>query len=674
MRVLSAGFMICLFLINQVLSEDKSLQFEDFFSVSRLGKPVVSPDGSQMAFTVKKANIDDNSYSTQIWIINSDGTDLRQLTTNPASNTSPEFSADGKYLYLLNKQSGSMQVSRLDLGTSQIDQVTDLYGDINGFCVSPQNTHILLGRKVPPDCPNEASIEERGEIEKSKVVKARIIDQLMYRHWNEWLEGKFSHLFISSIGGKDPKDLTPGMYHTPPIGLSSDHDYTFSPDGKEVCYVSNHDPQVAISTNNDLFITNLEGNKSEKISISTGNDNQPHYSPDGKYIAYSSMERTGFEADRQRIMLYDRSKKSATELTKGFELSVTEILWAPNSTEIYFTVEEKGNISIYKVDVLEKTIVPVLKGNDLKGIKFLGKNTLVFLKQSTQMPYEIFSYQIEKKDLKQLTHFNDARLAEFDLPPYEEFWFIGANGDSIQGFIMKPPLFEEGKKYPTVHMIHGGPQGMWSNEWHFRWNYQMFAAPGYAVYYINFHGSRGYGQKFTDSISRHWGDLPYEDLVKGTEYVIKNFDFVDGERLAAAGASYGGFMINWIAGHDNPYRCLISHDGTYEQVSMWGATEELWFPEWEFGGTPWEEGTVYEEWSPSRLAANFKTPTLVIHGEHDYRVPYTQGLQFFSALQRQGVPSRLLFFPDEDHFVQKPQNAQFWWNTVYEWLNTYLLP
>jgi dipeptidyl aminopeptidase/acylaminoacyl peptidase len=347
-------------------------------------------------------------------------------------------------------------------------------------------------------------------------------------------------------------------------------------------------------------------------------------------------------------------------------------LWAPDSKSIYFTAEEAGNNSIYRVPVTEPVIEPVLKGHNVRGIQFLDHNILVFSRQTNRMPFEIYSYNLENKELSALTHFNDEILKNFDLPGYEEFWFLGAQGDSVQGFIMKPPHFEEGKKYPAIHLIHGGPQGMWSNEWHFRWNYQMFATPGYVVYYINFHGSRGYGQKFTDSISRHWGDLPYEDIVKATEYVIKHYEYVDPERLGAAGASYGGFMINWIAGHENPYKCLISHDGVYDQVSMWGSTEELWFPEWEMGGVPWQAGSVYGKWSPSRLAANFKTPTLVIHGEHDYRVPYTQGLQFFTALQRQGVPSRLLFFPDEDHFVRKPKNAQLWWKTVHEWLHKYL--
>jgi len=654
------------------MAQTKTLQFEDFFCVARVDAPAISADGQMLAFTVKNASLSDNTSTTQIWISDRAGTNIRQITKTPGSRSNPVFSPDGKYLYFLNKQSGSMQIWRIELKSEKSEQVTDLYGDIDGFVLSPGGSQLLLARRVPADCPDESCIEKEAEQKKNNPVKARLIDQLMYRHWNEWLEGKYNHLFLYRQDNKNIEDLTPGAYHTPPIALGSSHDYTFSPDGNEICYVSNHDKMLAASTNNDIFIYSLSGGRTTKISPGSGNDNNPHYSPDGKYIAYCSMERAGFESDRSRLMLYDRQTERIRELTPDFTLSVGEILWSPDGKEIYFTAEERGNISIYKAALSSARINTVLKGHDLKGIGFLDEHTLVFAGQSTQRPYELFTYNLDSAQLKALTRFNDEFLAQFDLPAYEEFWFSGANGDSVQGFIMKPPHFQKGEKYPAVHMIHGGPQGMWSNEWHFRWNYQMFAAPGYAVYYINFHGSSGYGQPFTDSITRHWGDLPYEDLVKGTEYVLKHYDFIDPERLAAAGASYGGFMINWIAGHENPYQCLISHDGTYEQVSMWGATEELWFPEWEFGGLPWQKGTDYEKWSPSRLAGNFKTPLLVIHSEHDYRVPYTQGLQLFTALQRQGVPSRLLFFPDEDHFVQKPLNAQLWWKTVYDWLARYL--
>jgi len=671
-RLFLTAIIFTLLGITSLLSENRPIKFENFFSVNRLGTPVVSPDGQKIAFTVKEANIEQNSYSTQVWLVNNDGNNLKQVTTHTSASLNPVFSPDGMNLYFLSSRSGSSQIWKISLSGGDAQQVSDVYGDIEGFILSPHHSYFIFVRKVLPDCENEDCIKEKGEIQKNNPVKARVIDKLMYRHWNEWLEGQYSHLFLLSLDGTIIKDLTPGPYHTPPISLGSATDYSFSPDGEEISYVTNTDDEIAMSTNNDVYIVSVEGDEPVKISPGPGNDNNPRYSPDGKYIAYSSMERAGFEADRHRIMLYDRETKETIELTAGFRLSVGEYLWSPEGNELYFTAEEAGNNSIFKVSLEDTKILAVLKGHNVRGVKFLDTRTLVFSKQTNKMPFEIFSYELKNEILKPITHFNDEQLKEFDLPDFEEFWFTGAQGDSVQGFIMKPPQFEEGKKYPAVHLIHGGPQGMWSNEWHFRWNYQMFATPGYVVYYINFHGSTGYGQKFTDSISKHWGDLPYEDLVKGTEYIIKHYDFVDPDRLGAAGASYGGFMINWIAGNENPYKCLISHDGVYDQVSMWGSTEELWFPEWEMGGVPWQAGSVYGKWSPSRLAANFKTPTLVIHGEHDYRVPYTQGLQFFTALQRQGVPSRLLYFPDEDHFVTKPKNAQFWWKNVHEWFDKYL--
>ncbi|HHJ52963.1 MAG TPA: S9 family peptidase, partial [Caldithrix abyssi] len=479
-------------------------------------------------------------------------------------------------------------------------------------------------------------------------------------------------VFIADADGQNIKDVTPGDYDTPPLDLGSGHDYTFSPDGKEICFVRNTDPMVAASTNNDLFIEDLATGKISRLTANKGNDNNPNYSPDGRYIAYASMERAGFEADRQRLMLYDRQTKATRELTKGFDLSVSSILWSPDGKEIYFTVAENGSISLYRVAIADAKITPVLKGHYISAVQFAGKNQLVFKEQSEAMPYEIFSLDLKSGKRTRLTHINDERLKQLALSQLEPFSFTGAKGDVVHGFIMKPPFFDPNKKYPAIELIHGGPQGAWTNDFHYRWNYQMFAAPGYVIFMINFHGSRGYGQAFTDAVSKDWGGAPYRDILIGTEYVLSHYPFIDRERVGAAGASYGGFMINWIAGADNPFKCLVSHDGVYEQVSMYGATEELWFPEWEFNGTPWQKGSLYQKWNPANRAANFKTPTLVIHGEHDYRVPYTQGLQMFTALQRQGVESKLLFFPDEDHFVRKPQNARLWWKTVHEWFASHL--
>jgi dipeptidyl aminopeptidase/acylaminoacyl peptidase len=649
-----------------------AIDFSTFFSVNRLGSPLVSASGKFMIFTVKKALLAENKYETQIWRIEADGSGLRQLTSSIASSNDPQIGLNDVYLYFLAKRGTTSQVWKLPLSGGEAQPVTDLYGDISGFAMSADNKNLLLQRMVDPDCTGEESIQKSSEQKQQSKSRARIIDHLMYRHWNEWLEGKFGHLFLYDLEKSQAEDITPGAYHTPPIALGSSSDYCFSADGQEICFVSNHDAQLATSTNNDIFLFNLATKKTTRISSSPGNDCNPHYSPDGVYIAYTSMERAGFEADRQRLMLYGRKTGKTAELTTGFTLSVDEIIWSADSRDIYFTSEEAENTSLYKVNLKTKKIEAVLKGHYVSGVKFLNKDEMVFSGQSTRYPAEIFKYNLRDRKLTQLTHFNTEDLDRFDLPGYEEFWFSGALGDSVQGFIMKPPGFVQGRRYPAVHLIHGGPQGAWNNNFHFRWNYQMFAAPGYVVYWINFHGSRGYGQKFTDIISGHWGDYPYEDLVKGTEYVLSHYDYVDGDRLAAAGASYGGFMVNWIAGHEHPYKCLISHDGIYEQISMYGATEELWFPEWEFGGLPWQENTTYQQWSPGRLAGNFKTPMLIVHGENDYRVPYTQGLQMFTALQRQGVASRLLYFPDEDHFVQKPQNAQVWWDTVYEWLGKYL--
>jgi dipeptidyl aminopeptidase/acylaminoacyl peptidase len=662
-------FKVIIFLmLSMTLMAKDALNFDAFFEVDRVDPPIVSMDGKWISFSVKKANIEENTYQTHLWIMDANGDNKKQITTEGKRNASPAFSNSSEDIYYLSNRSEFTQVWMYNLKSGNHTQVTNVHGSISGFVLSPDNTFMVLQRETYPDCKSEDCIKEMDD----KKGTARIIDNLMYRHWNEWLEGKYKHLFVYNLSDKSITDITPGPFHAPPISLGSSHDVTISPDGKEVCFVSNQNEMVAISTNNDVFIVDQKGVNQSKVSASAGNDNNPHYSPDGVQIAYTSMKRAGFEADQLRLKVYNRKTKLTEDYSADLKFSISELVWGPDGKSIYILCEETGDKSIYKIDLDNKSITPVLKKHYIKGIKFLNSGEMVFAKQTASWPHEIFKYNLDSKELTMLTDFNSKLRQNYDLPGYEEFWFTGALGEKVQGFIMKPPNFEEGKKYPAIHLIHGGPQGMWGNDFHFRWNYQMFASKGYVVYMINFHGSKGYGQKFTDVISGHWGDYPYEDLVKGTEYVLKNYEYIDEERLAAAGASYGGFMVNWIAGHENPYKCLVSHDGVYDQVSMWGSTEELWFPEWEFGGVPWQDGTTFDKWSPSRLAGNFKTPTLVIHGEKDYRVPYTQGLQMFSALQRQGVPSRLLYFPDEDHFVKKPKNARIWWQTVHEWFAEYL--
>jgi len=669
-NIANLSMMMLILLFTGLNAQGKRpIGFEDFFGMHRLGAVKVSPNGKMVAYTLTVPNIQENNFITDIWTMDLKTLEPKQFTQAEKSSSAPVWSPDSKELYFNHNN----QIWKKSLNGNEAIQVTEFASGAAGPVLSADGNQMLFTSDVYPDCPDEDCNKKRMEKFENSKVKARVIDQLLYRHWNRWLEGKRGHVFISGTDGNNVKDLTPGDYDSPPLSLGSNHDYTFAPDGKEICFVRNTDEIVAASTNNDLFIASLADSKTTRLTENKANDNHPVYSPDGKYIAFASMSRPGFEADKQRLMLYDRKEGSFKDLTEDFELSVESIIWHPKSKEIYFTASELGTKSIYKVDIKNGNLSVILKGHYLSNVQFADNNTLIFQKQTAAMPHEIFRMDLKKNKIEQITNINSKRLTKLELSKLEPFQFTGAKGETVSGFIMKPPFFDPNKKYPAVQLIHGGPQGAWGDDFHYRWNYQMFAAPGYVVYMINFHGSRGYGQDFMDLVSKDWGGAPYEDIKLGTEYVTRNYPFIDKNRIGAAGASYGGFMINWIAGDkDHPYKCLVSHDGVYEQVSMYGATEELWFPEWEFNGTPWDEGSMHQKWSPANRAKNFKAPTLVIHGEHDYRVPYTQGLQFFSALQRQGVPSRLLFFPDEDHFVRKPQNARLWWKTVHDWFAQYL--
>ncbi len=663
--VLSILFVV-LFLSNLFSETKRVITFEDFFAMKRLGTPVISSDNKSIACEITIPDIEENKLVKEIIVMDFNGNQVQQFGAKEGSVKNPSFSKDNKYVYFIKDK----QVWRIQAEGSMPEQITDIHSGVKKFKFSPDEKWILIESDVYPDCKTQDCMKAIDEKKEKSKVEARIYDHLLYRHWNEWRDEKRSHLLLYDVSTHNVSDLTPGPYDTPPLALGSKHDYTFSPDGKEIAFVSNHDPVVATSTNNDVFVLSLKTGTSVKISKSLGNDTHPVYSPDGKYIAFLSMERAGFEADQKRIMLYNRDNKSLIHLTVGSDFSAGEIVWSESSEKIYFTANEKGYVPLFQLDIAAKQISALVKNHHIKGIT-VSNNNIIFLSQSARSPFEIFSYNLDNKKTTKISSVNDEILAKLELPKWEDFWFDGANGEKVHGFIMKPPFFEEGKKYPAIEIIHGGPQGMMGDKFHYRWNTQMFSAPGYVVFWINFHGSTGYGQKFTDSISKHWGDRPFEDIIIGTQYVIDNYKFVDPDRIAAAGASYGGTMINWICGHENPFKALVSHDGVYDQRSMWGATEELWFPEWELGGLFWEEDNVYEKWSPSGLAGKFNTPTLVIHGELDYRVPYTQGLQMFSALQRRGIPSKLLFFPDEDHWVMKPQNARLWWKTVHDWIAQY---
>jgi dipeptidyl aminopeptidase/acylaminoacyl peptidase len=651
------------------------LTVEGLWAVKRVADPQVSPDGRNVAFTVTAYDMEKNAGNSDVWLMPSGGGRPRQLTTSDTSDTSPRWLPDGTGLLFLSGRSGKTQVWLLPMDGGDARQITSLPAGASGFSVGAKGRHLLVTTDVFPDCTTLACTQERLDQQASSKVKARVTDTLLFRHWDTWREGMVSHLFVVPLDGGEPRDLIHGALDCPPIALGSSHDFVLSPDETEVAYVANTDKGVAWSTNNDVFLVPIAGGTAKRLTAGRGNDFGPRYSPDGRSLAYLSMERPGFEADRSRLVLYDRAANRHTVLTDRLDRSIDDFVWAPDSASIFFNAADAGRMPVWSVSVPRGRVSKVIEGSVNEGLAVLPNGrTLVLLRQTQSVPTEVFRADVDGANQVQLSHVNDELMSRIEMGAVEEFWYQGAGGDRVHSWLIRPPGFQQGRRYPLVVLIHGGPQGSWLDTFHYRWNTQMFAAPGYVVIAMDFHGSTGYGQDFTDAVSRDWGGAPYEDIMAGVDHAVSTYDFIDRERIGAAGASYGGFMINWILGHTDRFDCLISHAGLAEQWSMYGETEELWYPEWEFGGMPWEHPELFDRFSPMRYAGNFRTPTLVVHGEHDYRVPYTQGLQVFTALQRRGVPSRLLFFPDETHFVARPQNARLWWTEVHGWLRRFLGP
>jgi len=643
---------------------------EDLYKIKRVSDPQISPDGKWIAYTVSVPNLKENNFNSDIWIIPITGGEPKKLTNTPEADYAPRWSPDGKKITFISTRDGvaNLYIIRIDGGEARklTSSKTPLYSPI----WSSNGRYIICGSRVLPEGKKEVENWTKNELPK---CEARTINHLLFRQWNRWLGDKRNHIFLVDSVTGIMKDITPADYDAPPVSLSSYHDFDISPDGKEVCYVKNIDPMPAISTNHDLFIVNIETLKEQKITTNPALDRQPHYSPNGRYIAYTAMEKPGYESDRECLVIYDRKEKKHIKLTEKLDRSVREIVWAPDSKAIYFTARDEGRCSIYRVD-LKGNIKKLTNEGYNTGIKITpdGKN-LIFLRSYNYLPNELFIMSVNGGKVVQLTFTNSEILKELDLPKLEEFWFIGADNTKVHGFIQKPPNFNSEKKYPVVLTIHGGPQSMWADRFMTTWfTFQLVCSPGYVGVFINPRGSSGYGSVFREQVSRDYGGRCCEDLMKGLDYVLEHYDFVDKTRVAAIGGSFGGYMVNWIMGHTNRFKCIVSHASLYNLISFYGATEELWFPEWDMGKSPWEEPELYEKWSPHKYAQNFKTPTLVTHGIKDYRVPYTESLQLFTALQRQGIPSRLVIFPDEGHVISKPQNNVRWWKEIHRWLGRYL--
>lgn len=665
-----------LVLASLVTAQNRTYTVEELFKVRRVGDPQVSPDGRRVAFTIGDVNFAANKIVTHIYVTSIDGGEIKQLTSGDSSASAPRWSPDGQKI----AYTTGGQVWVMDHDGDDKEQVTKISTGASGPVWSPDGKLIAFTSEVYPDCKDDECNKKRDQQAETSKVKARIVTRLLYKHWDEWRDQKRTHVFVVPSKGGTARQITSGDFDSPPYAAATGVDYAFSPDSTEIAFLRNPDKVEAISTNSDIYVMNLSSGATKNITArNRGYEAGPIYTRDGKQIIYRSQATAGFEADRWRLMAYNRATGVSVELTRGFDLQVENVVLSPDGNQIYFTANERGKEPVFRIPITGGVPQKIIGNVFASSLRITADGRkLVFASSSLASPAEIYAANADGSGLTALTSANAQLMSRANLKAAEEVEWTGAMGRKIHGFIVKPNNFDANRKYPLVVLIHGGPQSAWNDNWGYRWNPQVFANAGYVAFMPNPRGSTGYGQQFINEISGDWAGKVYVDLMNGVADVLRRNSFIDRNRIGAAGASYGGYMINWILGHNNDprfrFKVLVSHDGVYNLESMYGGTEELWFPEWEFKGTPWSNPGMYSRWSPHKFAQNFNTPILIIHGELDYRVPIGEGMQLFTAVQRKGIDSKFLVFPDEGHWVLKPQNSQLWFHTVLDWLDKYLQP
>ncbi|MGA2650587.1 MAG: S9 family peptidase [Terracidiphilus sp.] len=699
------------FCTAQPAAAKRPMTFEDMMKMKRLGESAVSPDGKWLAYSVTTVDLAANSKTAELWLQAIAGGEPFKIAVAQPGDSGVQFSPDGKrLLFLSDREGGKQQVWAADFdgasgNTSNPKRLTFISSEADNAQWSPDGHFVLFSSSVYPECPairfddstsgDTCNINRDDTLTNSKV-KAQVFTHLLYRHWNHYTGDKRSHLFLVRLDVPPDtpyvRDLTPNDPHdVPPFSMDGGGGFAISPDSKELAFTENVDPEPAISTSASIFTLDLTnpGAQPVKVSTSAGGNFNPAYSPDGKWLAWRSQGRAGYESDEFRLIAYFR--KTHRESTISFNGWVDEFAWSSDSEFIYFTSGQQGGSPIFASRVGNAAVrVSPTDGGEYSELHPLSNDAGVMAtRMSVRAPQEIVKL-VEAKlppnavhsgtahgamTANAVTHLNDALLAQLDLPNMESFWFEAEDKTKLQGFIIRPPGFVAAKKYPVKFLIHGGPQGAWGDMWSYRWNAELFAANGYVVIMINPRGSTGYGQAVVDGVNGDWGGKPYTDLMTGLDYAEQHYPFVNKARECALGASYGGYMANWVLGHTNRFKCIVSHDGMFDAESAFGSTEEDWFNIWEFKGHPWDyygrpdAENPFRKWSPSLYAKNFQTPTLVIHGQLDYRLDVSEGFQLFDTLQLLKVPSKMLYFPDEGHWVLKPQNSQLWYRTVNDWVD-----
>jgi dipeptidyl aminopeptidase/acylaminoacyl peptidase len=671
--------LLVLVILSPVSAQKRAFEIVDFYRTSFPANPVLSADGSSVVFTLGRYDLEKGQSWSEIWMMRSDGSDLRQLTFDKTSNNSPAISPDGTRLVFVSSRSGGLPQlysMRLDGGESR--KLTDFSMGVGDPVWSPDGKWIAVTSEVYPECGADSSCNDkiRKTWEEGKLT-AHVADELLYRHWTSWADGKANHiLLVNAETGKVEKDLTPGRWVSPIFSLGGDRGYDFSPDSRQLCFVSNREQDQASTTNADLWITPIEGELSETTAVNItrsnpGWDGSPLYSPDGRYIAYRSQETPGFESDLFRLALYDRNAETVRYLTdrQHFDNWIDDFSWAVDSKSVFFQAEYQGRNPLYRIDIASAQISRILTDAAITGWEVSPDGRfLIYARRSVSDPPEIFRAGTDGNGRRQLTHYNRELVEQVDIRPVEEMWFEGAGGYKVHTFVVKPHGFDPSRKYPLILNVHGGPQMQWMDS--YRGDWQVYPGKGYIVAFANPTGSTGYGQSFTDAISCDWGGRVFEDLMKVMDG-LEALPYVDKDRAGAMGWSYGGYMMMWFAGHTERFKTLAAMMGVYNLPAMYGATEELWFMERDLCGQPWNSPENYRRWSPSEYVPNFKTPTLVITGELDYRVPYTQSLEFFTALQKRNVPSRLVVFPNAGHWPDWYEMA-FYYNVHLDWFHRWL--